>query len=104
MIHATEQDVARFMRYVDKLPNGCWFWTGARSRGTGNRKWYGSFRVGARTVRAHRFAVEVIDGKDCPPGHHRDHECCFSLCVNPAHLKIVSHAENQRLKMERKAA
>lgn len=36
------EDVKRFFRYVEKLPNGCWYWTGARSRGKGNRKWYGS--------------------------------------------------------------
>jgi hypothetical protein len=104
VIHATEQDIARFMRYVDKLPSGCWFWTGARSRGKGNRKWYGSFRVGRRVVRAHRFAEEII-GKlpPLPDKHHRDHICCFSLCVNPEHLERVTHEENQKRKVERRA-
>lgn len=101
-IKATADDVARFMRYVDKLPNGCWFWTGARSRGQGNRKWYGSFHVDGRSVRAHRFALDVLAGQNCPPGHHRDHKCCFSLCVNPTHLEVVSHAENERRRTERR--
>lgn len=101
MIHATEADIKRFMSYVDKLPNGCWYWTGARSKGKGNRKWYGSFRVGKSSVRAHRFSSEVLNGDDCPPGHDRDHECCFSMCVNPAHIKVVTKARNQELKMER---
>lgn len=99
MIHATPRDIDRFMSYVDKLPSGCWFWTGARSRGRGNRKWYGSFRVGHRTVRAHRFACEVLGQRDCPAGYHRDHTCRFSLCVNPAHLEVVTHEVNQERKV-----
>lgn len=101
MIHATEADIKRFMSYVDKLPNGCWYWTGGRSRGKGNRKWYGTFRVGKRSVRAHRFSSEVLNGDECPEGYDRDHKCCFSMCVNPAHIKVVTKARNQQLKMER---
>jgi hypothetical protein len=99
-----QADIERFMRFVDKLPNGCWFWAGARSRGKGNRKWYGSFKVKGRAVRAHRFACEAIGGNTIQPGEHRDHTCSFSLCVNPHHLEIVSHQENQHRKMQRKAA
>jgi hypothetical protein len=102
MLAAEPTDVARFMRYVEKLPSGCWFWTGARSRGKGNRKWYGSFRLGRRTVRAHRFSCEVLGGQGCPPGHHRDHTCCFSLCVNPAHLEVVTREVNQERKTLRR--
>lgn len=104
MIQASQEDIDRFMRYVDKLPNGCWYWTGARSRGKGNRKWYGSFRVGKRSVRAHRFSSEVLNGDDCPAGHDRDHTCCFSMCVNPAHIQVITKQRNQELKMERQAA
>lgn len=100
MLKARPEDVERFMLYVEKLPNGCWFWTGARSRGKGNRKWYGSFRLGKRTVRAHRFAAEVLGLQPCPDGHHRDHLCAFSLCVNPAHLETVTREENQARKMD----
>jgi hypothetical protein len=102
MIHATEKDISRFMGYVDKLPNGCWYWTGARSRGKGNRKWYGSFNIKGRVVRAHRFASEVLGEQQCPPGFHRDHKCHFSMCVNPKHIEIVTHEENQERKMARK--
>lgn len=95
MLKATSEDIRRFFRYVEILPNGCWFWNGARSRGKGNKKWYGSFRLGNRTVRAHRFACDVLGNKACPPGYHRDHNCCFSLCVNPEHIDIVTKEENQ---------
>lgn len=101
LLTATEEDIARFMSYVDVLPCGCWFWTGGRSRGRGNRKWYGTFWVGGLSVRAHRFSSEVLGGQECPPGHHRDHTCVFSLCVNPDHIEVITHEENQRRKMER---
>jgi hypothetical protein len=98
-----QEDVDRFMSFIDVLPCGCWFWTGARSRGKGNRKWYGSFWVpGVGTVRAHRYSSEALNGDECPPGHHRDHTCEFSLCVNPDHVEVVTHAENERRKQERR--
>jgi hypothetical protein len=93
---ATEADIKRFMSYVDILPNGCHFWTGARSRGTGNKKWYGSFSYQGVTVRAHRFSCEQIKGIELPPHHHRDHLCRFSLCVCPDHVDVTHKDENQR--------
>lgn len=84
---ATQAEIARFMSFVDKLPNGCWYWTGARSRGKGNRKWYGSFHFRGKTIRAHRFSCDYIGGfKPLPSGQHRSHSCDFSMCVCPAHL------------------
>jgi hypothetical protein len=94
MIKATAADIERFMSFVDILPNGCWFWTGGRSRGKGNKKWYGSFSVGGKTIRAHRFSCEVIGGKTLPKGHDRGHTCDFSLCVCPDHLEIVTKKKN----------
>jgi hypothetical protein len=103
MIQATEADIKRFFRYVEKLPNGCWFWSGARSRGKGNRRWYGSFRIGKTSVRAHRFSCEVIGQKGpLPDGHDRDHTCVFSLCVNPDHVEYVPKQVNQERKVERR--
>lgn len=102
---ATPADLARFMAMVDVLPSGCWFWTGARSRGKGNRKWYGTFHVtGHGSVRAHRYATEAIGRRECPPGHHRDHLCEFSLCVNEACIEVVTHEENERRKQQRRRA
>ena len=102
MLHATPEDIARFMSQVDKLPNGCWFWTEARSRGKGNRKWYGSFRLGKRVVRAHRFASEVLAGQECPPDHHRSHSCHFSLFVCPDHVRVLHRTQNQAEKNQRR--
>ncbi len=98
-IQATDADIARFFKYVEKLPNGCWFWNGARSRGRGNRKWYGSFKIKIKgkwkTVRAHAFSCHVLGKKPpLPPGYDRDHTCKFSLCVNDAHIEIVTKEVN----------
>jgi hypothetical protein len=98
----TAADVTRFMSYVDKLPCGCWFWTGGRSRGAGNKKWYGSFSVDGQSIRAHRFSAVAIGGqRELEPGEHRDHKCVFSLCVNPDCLEIVLREVNQHRKMQR---
>jgi hypothetical protein len=103
LLQVTYDDVARFLSYVDPLPSGCLFWNGARSRGSGNRKWYGSFRIPSLkiTVRAHRFSSEVFNCHECPPGHHRDHSCAFSLCVCPDHIEVVTKEQNQELKVLR---
>jgi hypothetical protein len=105
LLHATEEDVRRFMGFVVVLPSGCWYWTGARSRGSGKRGqrvWYGSFRLGHRTVRAHRFASEVLGKQECPEGHDRDHKCGFSLCVNPECIEVVLKKVNGERKVERR--
>lgn len=99
-------ELARFMASVVILPGGCWLWVGARSRGRGNKKWYGSFRRSAadgkrgRVVRAHVYSHDVIGGKVCPPGWHRDHGCNLSLCVNFECVEAVSPEVNQARKMD----
>lgn len=104
MIEASPAEIARFMKLVDKLPSGCWFWTGARSRGGGNRKWYGTFWVNKKIgrVRALRFSCEAIGGKGpLPAGHDRSHQCHFSLCVNPDCVEYEPKAVNQARRIER---
>lgn len=91
----TAEEIARFMGFVHVLPCGCWFWTGARSRGRGNSQWYGSFWYRGRTIRAHTFSHDHLAGKVCPPGWHRDHECRFSLCVHPDHVEARPPEANQ---------
>lgn len=108
LIEATPEDIARFLALVEKLPNGCHFWAGARSRGRGNKKWYGSFRMKVNgkwtSVRAHRFSCEVFGKRECPPEHHRDHTCEFSLCVNEAHIEVIHKTVNQARKVARRRA
>jgi hypothetical protein len=65
----------RFWKYVDRRgPDECWMWTGSR-RGEGMR--YGSVAI------------------------HRDENPNVKLCVNPAHLRIGTHAENMEEMVEK---
>jgi hypothetical protein len=70
-------------------PNGCWLWTGAKTRG------YGSASFDGRRYRAHRLTYELLVGP-IPEGLTLDHLCRVTACVNPAHLEPVTQKENIR--------
>lgn len=86
-------------RFWPKVAKGesCWLWVAS----TNGRQGYGIFRgglgrdkYGSRPwVLAHRFAYEVLVGP-IPGGLEIDHVCRNRLCVNPAHLRVVTHREN----------
>lgn len=88
------------MDKVTRTPHGCWLWGGVT--GGSNRR-YGYFRPGTRAtdpkVPAHRWLYEQLVGP-IPEGRELDHVadrgCTSPLCVNPAHLEPVTHAENRR--------
>ena len=43
----------------------------------------------------HRFAYASLVGP-IPPGMQIDHRCGCRICVNPAHLRLATRAENSR--------
>jgi len=81
----------RFWRKVQKTET-CWNWTGAVARS------YGHFMIQQKpaiTAKAHRYAYEHLVGpiqKDMTV----DHLCRNKLCVNPAHMEIVTASENAK--------
>jgi hypothetical protein len=77
----------RFWEKVEKT-DGCWLWR-ASCFPTG----YGHFRLGDRSVYAHRHAYVLLIGP-IPEGLEIDHLCRVRACVNPAHLEPVTHREN----------
>ena len=77
----------RFHQMFSRTPS-CWIWKQCPdSRG------YGTFYVGKRPYRAHRWAYEHFVGK-VPDGLVLDHTCKTPLCVNPDHLEPVTQREN----------
>lgn len=87
-----ESDEHRFWEKV-LTPNadGCMLWTGATSRG------YGRFKLGPKTVAAHRLAYALLVGP-LPDALVLDHVkargCRSTRCVNVLHLEPVTQQEN----------
>lgn len=79
----------RFWAKVE-VTSGCWLWTGAP-----DRKGYGHLHVAGRSVKAHRFAYELLVGP-IPAGHVIDHLCRTEGCVRPDHLEAVRQVTNVR--------
>lgn len=82
-------DRARFMAKVDQSGD-CWLWTAHV-----NADGYGVFRFDGQMGGAHRFAYRLLVGP-IPEGMELDHLCRTRHCVNPAHMEVVTHAENVR--------
>lgn len=78
---------ARFWARVRK-GDGCWEWTGARTR-----HGYGWVTIGGKPGRAHRWAYIFAVGP-IPDGMHILHSCDNPPCCRPDHLHVGTHAEN----------
>ena len=84
--------IARFWSKVDVgRPGVCWPWQ-SRSR---HPHGYGVFRLPmhAGTVKAHRFAWEVVNG-EIADGMVLRHTCDNPPCCNPNHLVLGTQADN----------
>jgi len=75
-------EITRFWKKVE-ITNSCWIWKGTTGAG------YGQYTYKAKRYGSHRFAYELLEGK-IPEGWEIHHLCENKLCVNPAHLQIVT--------------
>lgn len=82
----------------DPAPDDCWIWTRTMNTAGYGQVWNSD---GTHQLTVHRVAYEAYVGP-IPDGLEVDHLCNVRLCVNPAHLEIVTHAENLRRGAERR--
>ena len=73
---------------------GCWIWQGPTS-GNGRGGGYALMCLDGQTVAVHRVMATLFMGY-IPGKKQVDHTCRNRLCVNPDHLEIITHKENQR--------
>jgi hypothetical protein len=75
----------------DSNEKGCWEWQGARSNGN-----YGHLKVDGTTQYVHHYAWYLTHG--VWPNTDRwnviGHKCDNKRCYNPAHLELISAAQN----------
>lgn len=86
------KDLARFRSRVS-VTDDCHIWTGSI-----NKYGYGHFGYvtdqGTKIFRAHRVSHELFNG-EIPEGMQVDHTCYNKACVNPKHLRLTTHKQNQ---------
>lgn len=85
--HSSMTTEERFWAKVDKADD-CWLWTGAVLHG------YGYFRLGQKLVRAHRFSYGLVAGPVSEDVELDHRFTCLRRCVNPSHLRPVTHKQN----------
>ena len=85
----TAEQKERFWAKVNKT-DSCWLWTGSCDSSE-----HGQCRINNKLYRVHRISW-LLAGNIIPEGLEVCHECKFKNCVNPAHLRTDTHANNMR--------
>lgn len=87
MIEMDEREKARFWTKVEDTRT-CWNW-----RSSFSRNGYGVFGFKGKSLKAHRVAYELVNGK-IPQGLNVLHTCDNPKCINPDHLWVGTQGDN----------
>ena len=79
----------RFWEKIE-IVGECFLWKSSRRE---CQNVYGRFWDGEKMIPAHHFLCTKINGA-VPEGLELHHTCGDRACVNPAHLQLVTHAQN----------
>jgi hypothetical protein len=82
-------------KYIPEPMSGCWLWLGYV-----NRDGYGTLTHHGRVYMAHRFSWALHRG-EIPSGMLVLHKCDTPACINPDHLFLGTHTDNQADKMRK---
>lgn len=83
-------------QYRVDVETGCWIWLrSCKGKEAAKGGGYGCFRLNGKTVGAHKFSYERVNG-EVPKGLQVLHACHNTKCVNPAHLSVGTNLENQQ--------
>ena len=83
----------RFWKKVDKPDgeDGCWLWKGDLMYNQ-----YGRVTVDGKAYLVHRLAYQLYYNEEIPNDRMILHSCNNRSCMNPAHLRLGTHAENMQ--------
>lgn len=99
MLETPQRVKDRLLSRIEVQNSGCWVTNySVMNAGYAQIGWSAEGRTHMRLV--HRVSWEIHKGA-IPDGMTVDHVCFNRLCVNPAHLRLLSNYENSRRHMGR---